>query len=117
MSLLRHCGVLVLHAGRAWGWGAATGLAFATFLLLVLFGEILPKSFVYLNARPLAVAAAVPVFFIVQVFGPIALFFRILFLEPVLRLFFGRAPQGRAMTLEDFRSLVDLSVGAVCSRP
>ncbi len=85
--------VLVLHAGHAWGWGAATALAFATFILLVLFGEILPKSFVYLNARPLAIAAAVPVFFVVQVFGPIALFFRVLVLEPVLRLFFRHAPR------------------------
>jgi putative hemolysin len=101
--------ILVLHASHAWGWGAGTALAFATFLLFVLFGEILPKSFVYLNARPLAVAAAVPVFFIVQVLGPIALFFRIVFLEPVLRLFFGRARQGQTMTLAEFRSLVELS--------
>ncbi len=101
--------VLVLHAGRAWGWGAATALALATFILLVLFGEILPKSFVYLNARPLAIAAAVPVFFIVKGFGPMALFFRFLFLEPVLRLFFGRARQSQAMTLAEFRSLVELS--------
>jgi putative hemolysin len=100
--------ILVLHAGHAWGWGAGTALAFATFLLLVLFGEILPKSFVYLNARPLAVAAVVPVFFIVQVLGPIALFFRIVFLEPVLRLSFGHARQG-VMTLAEFRSLVELS--------
>ena len=48
-----------------------------------------------------------PVFFVVKGFGPIALFFRILFLEPVLRLFFGRAGQAQAMTLEEFRSLVD----------
>ncbi len=101
--------VLVLDAGHAWGWGAATALAFATFLLLVLFGEILPKSFVYVNAPPLAIAAAVPVFFIVKALGPIALFFRILILEPMLRLFFGRAGRGRAMTLAEFRSLVELS--------
>lgn len=101
--------VLILDAGRAWGWGAATVLAFATFILLVLLGEILPKSFVYSNARPLAVATAVPVFFVVQVFGPIATLFRVVFLEPVLRLFLGRPRQSQAMTLGEFRSLVDLS--------
>jgi len=101
--------VLILDAKHMWGWAVATALAFATFILLVLFGEILPKSFVYSNARPLALAAAVPVFFVVEVFGPLALFFRILCLEPVLRLFMGRPRQGQAMTLGEFRSLVELS--------
>jgi putative hemolysin len=101
--------MLILDADHIWGWGAATALALATFILLVLFGEILPKSFVYSNARPLALAAAVPVFFVVQVFGPIAMFFRILFLEPVLRLFMERPRQSQVMTLAEFRSLVELS--------
>jgi len=101
--------VLILGAHRMWGWVAATALAFATFILLVLFGEILPKSFVYSNARPLALAATVPVFFVVQVFGPLARFLRVLFLEPVLRLFMGHPHLGQAMTLREFRSLVELS--------
>jgi len=102
--------VLILDAKHMWGWAVATALAFATFILLVLLGEILPKSFVYANARPLTLASAVPVFVVVQIFGPIARFFRILFLEPVLRLFMGRSPQGgQAMTLGEYRSLVELS--------
>jgi putative hemolysin len=101
--------VVVFHAGHAWGWGAATALALVTFIMLVLFGEILPKSAAYANAKPLAVAAAVPLFFVVQVLGPIAGFFRIVFLEPVLRLSLGRARPGQTMTLVEFRSLVDLS--------
>jgi putative hemolysin len=101
--------VVVLHAGHAWGWGAGTALALVTFILLMLFGEILPKSTVYSNARPLAVAAALPTFFIVQVLGPVALFFRIMFQEPVLRLLFGRPGVAGAMALAEFRSLVELS--------
>lgn len=101
--------VLVLHTGRAWGWGAGTALALATFILLVLFGEILPKSTVYSNARPLAVAAALPVFFVVQALGPIALLARVVFLEPVLRLLFDRPGTPGAMTLAEFRALVELS--------
>jgi len=101
--------VLILNAHQRWGWAVAAALAFATFILLVLFGEILPKSFVYSNARPLALAAAVPTFFVVQVLGPLALFLRILFLEPALRLFMGDPRQSQAMTLREFRSLVELS--------
>lgn len=101
--------VLIVRASHAWGWGAATALVFGTFLMFVLFGEILPKSVVYANARPLALATAVPVFFVVEVLGPVAGLFRIVFLEPVLRLFLGRTRPGQAMTLAEFRSLVELS--------
>ncbi|MEN6577295.1 MAG: hemolysin family protein [Phycisphaerales bacterium] len=101
--------VLVRHVGRQWGLGAATILALATFIILVLFGEILPKSLAYSNSRPLALAAALPAFLVVQVFGPITFVFRVLFLEPVLRVFLGPARVPRTVTLEEFRSLVNLT--------
>jgi putative hemolysin len=101
--------VLVLHVGRAWGFGAATALALFTFIVLVLLGEIVPKSLSYLNPRPLAAAAAVPVFVVVQALGPLTLVFRILFLEPVLRLLFSHARPPRMITLVEFRTLVNLS--------
>ncbi len=101
--------VLVLRVSQAWGLGAATAMAVATFIALVLIGEILPKSVTYADSRALAIAVTVPVFLAVQVLGPIALVFRVLFLEPVLRILFGgtRAPQ--SITLAEFRSLVHLS--------
>jgi putative hemolysin len=101
--------VLVLQAGRAWGFGAAGALAVGTFLVLVLLGEILPKSLAYSNARPLAIAAALPAFVIVQVFGPVTFVFRLLFLEPVLRILFGHPRLPGVTTLAEFRSLVNLS--------
>ena len=101
--------VLVLRVGHTWGLGAATGLAVATFIALVLFGEIVPKSVTYADARPLAIAVTVPVFLAVQVLGPIALVFRVLFLEPVLRILFGGARAPETITLAEFRSLVNLS--------
>jgi len=101
--------VLVVRLGHAWGLGAATVAAFATFLILVLFGEILPKSLTYSSARSLAVAAALPAFLVVRILGPITSVFRILFLEPVLRILFGSARRPRVTTLAEFRSLVDLS--------
>ncbi len=101
--------VLVVSIRHAWGLGAATVAAFATFLLLVLFGEILPKSLTYSSARSLAVAAALPTFLVVRILGPITSVFRVLFLEPVLRIFFGSARLPRVTTLAEFRALVDLS--------
>jgi putative hemolysin len=101
--------VLVVQAGRSGGFAAATALALGTFLLLVLFGDILPKSLAYSNPRRLAVATALPAFVVVQVFGPIVFVFRILFLEPILRMFFGHARTPRMTTLAELRALVSLS--------
>ncbi|MCU0916075.1 MAG: hemolysin family protein [Planctomycetes bacterium] len=101
--------VLVQRMGRTWGFGAATAVAFATFLLLVLFGEILPKSVAYSHARALATAAAFPIFIVVTIFGPITAVFRVLFLEPVLRVLLGHARSPQTITLAEFRSLVNLS--------
>jgi len=101
--------VLVRHVGGQWGLGAATALAFATFIVLVLFGEILPKSLAYSNSQLLALAAALPAFLVVQVFGPITFVFRVVFLEPVLRIFLGPARVPRMVTREEFRSLVNLT--------
>jgi putative hemolysin len=100
---------LVVYVGHLWGFGAATALAFSTFLLFVLFGEILPKSLAYTNSRALAVAAALPVFLVVQVLGPLTSVFRVVFLEPVLRILFGHARLPHVTTLAEFRSLVNLS--------
>ncbi len=101
--------VLVLHIGRTSGFGAATAVAFAAFIMLVLFGEIMPKSLAYGNSRSLAVAAALPVFLVVQVLGPIALVVRVLFLEPALRILFGHVRPPKRITPAEFRTLVNLS--------
>jgi putative hemolysin len=101
--------VLVLHVGRTWGFGAATAVAVGTFVALVLCGEILPKSVTYADSRALAIAVAVPVFLVVQVLGPIALVFRVVLLEPIMRMLFGGARPPEAITLAEFRSLVNLS--------
>lgn len=100
---------LVFKAKAAWGISAAAGLAFATFMTLVLFGEILPKSLAYANSRSFAIAAALPVFTCVQVLRPAAFTFRFFVLEPVLRIVLGHRRHPKAITLREFRSLIDLS--------
>ncbi|MBN2129494.1 MAG: HlyC/CorC family transporter [Sedimentisphaerales bacterium] len=100
---------LVFRAKAGWGLGAAGAVAFATFIVLVLFGEILPKSLAYANSRSFAIAAALPVFVSVQVFRPAAFVFRFLILEPTLRILLGHRRTPKAITLNEFRSLIDLS--------
>ncbi len=100
---------LVFRWKAGWGIGPALGLALATFLALVLFGEIVPKSLAFTNSRRFAVGVALPVFLCVQVFRPAAFLFRFLFLEPVLRLVLGPRRQSQTITLNEFRSLIDLS--------
>ncbi len=101
--------MLVLRVSQTWGVGVAGVVAFATFVTLVLCGEILPKSLTYTDSRPLAIAVTVPVFLATQVLGPIALAFRVILLEPILRLLFGGSRAPETITLAEFRSLVNLS--------
>ena len=60
--------------------------ALISFVALVLFGEILPKSLAYANSKALCIAAALPAFICLQIFGPIEFVFKVLILEPALRL-------------------------------
>jgi putative hemolysin len=101
--------VLVLRVKAQWGIPAATGMALATFLVLVLFGEILPKSLAYANSWSVALAAALPAFLWVRVLGPVAFFARVIILEPVLRVLLGHRRLPHAITLAEFRSLIDYS--------
>jgi len=101
--------VLVLRLSRTWGLGAASAAAFLSFIALVFFGEIVPKSLAFANSRSLAPLAAPPVFLAMHVLGPFVMVFRVLFLEPALRILLGHARLPKMITLAEFRSLVSLS--------
>ena len=85
---------------------AAAIIALVSFAALVLFGEILPKSVAYANSRSLSVAAALPAFLCLQIFAPLQFVFKVLILEPVLRLFLGPARGPKAITVGEFKSLI-----------
>lgn len=86
---------------------AAATVALGSFVLLVLFGEILPKSIAYANSRPLSVIGALPAFLILRVFAPLEFLLKILILEPVLRLLLGPARQPKAISVGEFKSLIE----------
>ena len=89
------------------GLTAAAITAFVTFAALVLLGEILPKSLAYVNSKSLSVAAALPTFLLLQVFAPVEFVFKYFILEPVLRLFLGPERFPKAITIGEFKSLIE----------
>ena len=81
--------------------------AFVSFAAVVLFGEVLPKSIALANSKSLSIAATLPAFLCFQIFAPLESVFKVLILEPVLRLLLGPARQPKAISLSEFKSLID----------
>ena len=81
--------------------------ALLSFAALVLIGEILPKLLAYTNSKALCVVAALPAYLCIKVFGPLEFVFRELILEPALRLLLGPARHPKAITVSEFRSLIE----------
>jgi len=99
--------VLTVRVRQQIGVIAAVVNACLTFCLLVLFGEILPKSLAYANSKSISVTTALPVFMCLKVFTPILLVFRFLIIEPVIRLFLGAAKPVKPVTTGEFKSLIE----------
>jgi len=81
--------------------------ALLSFAGVLLFGEILPKSLAYANSRNFCLAAALPAYLCLQVFGPVELVFKVVILEPTLRLLLGPARHPKAITVGEFKSLIE----------
>jgi len=86
---------------------AAAIAAMLSFTLLVLFGEILPKSVAYAHSRRLSVTAALPAFVCLKIFAPVEFVVKVLILEPALRLLLGPARRPETITVGEFKSLID----------
>ncbi len=99
--------ILTVRATEQIGAGAAAITAFVTFGVLVLFGEILPKSVAFANSRVLSEAAALPAFLLLQVLAPIVFVIRILIVEPTLRLLLGRPQARQPISTGEFKILIE----------
>jgi len=99
--------VVTVRVRQQIGLTAAAITGLVSFAVLVLFGEILPKSVAYSNSRAISVGAALPVFVCVQVFTPIVFVFRLLIVEPAIRLLVGPAKPGKPITTAEFKSLIE----------
>lgn len=92
---------------KAYSSLAAAIAALLSFVALVLFGEILPKSLAYANSRALSVSAALPAFVCLKVFAPLEFVFKVLILEPAMRLLLGPKRQSKAISVSEFKSLIE----------
>ncbi|MHC4628690.1 MAG: hemolysin family protein, partial [Planctomycetota bacterium] len=86
---------------------AAASVAVLSFAALVLCGEILPKSVAYANSKSLSTAAAVPAFLCLKIFAPLEFAFKVLVLEPALRLLLGPSRQPETISVSEFKSLIE----------
>jgi putative hemolysin len=98
--------VLIIRLKNYGGLAAAVA-ALLSFVGVLLFGEILPKSLAYANSRNFSVAAALPAYIVLQIFGPVELVFKFTILEPALRLLLGPARHPKAITTSEFKSLIE----------
>ncbi|MBN1973245.1 MAG: HlyC/CorC family transporter [Sedimentisphaerales bacterium] len=82
-------------------------IAFSSFVIILLFGEILPKSLAYANSRSLSVIFALPTYFFLKIYTPLEVIFKYIILEPFLRLLLGPKINPRAITTSEFISLIE----------
>ena len=98
--------VLIIRL-KDYGGLAAELAALMSFVGVLLLGEILPKSLAYANSRNFCVAAALPAYLCLQIFGPVELVFKVVILEPTLRLLLGPVRYPEAITVGEFKSLIE----------
>ena len=99
--------VAAVRLGRQVGLTAAAAAAVVSFCLLVLFGEVFPKSLAYANSKSLSVAAALPGFVCLKIFAPLQFVFRFFIVEPTLRLLLGPVKPPEQITTDEFSSLIE----------
>lgn len=61
----------------------------------------------YANSRVLSVSAALPAFICLKVFAPLEFVFKVLILEPAMRLLLGPRRQPKDISVHEFRSLIE----------
>lgn len=100
--------VFLVEIEKNVGQTAAVVVAAATFSLILLFGEVVPKSLAAGNSWKYSLVAGIPLFICMQILSPIVFLFRFIIVNPVLRLIFGREIRKNAtLRTEEFKLLVE----------
>lgn len=99
--------VLTVRIGGTLGAGPAAFIAGVSFVALVLFGEIVPKSVAYGNSKGVSIITALPLYLCIKIFSPLQFFFRVFVIEPCLRLLMGPAHPPKPISTSEFKSLIE----------
>jgi CBS domain containing-hemolysin-like protein len=86
---------------------AGAAVAFVSFVTLVMFGEILPKSIAFANSKALSIVFALPSYICLRIFAPIEFVFKFFILEPILRLLLGPTRSPGTITISEFKTLIE----------
>lgn len=104
--------VLSLSLARQIGPVAGLVTAVAAFVLLLLFGEMLPKSLAYSHPRQFCIAAAAASFLCTRILTPVLKILEFVFITPLLHLLTGSEESvspGNNVTPEQFKTLIESS--------
>jgi putative hemolysin len=100
---------LVINVSHRFGRYAAVLCAAVGFIVLVLSGEMLPKSFAYSNSLVISILTAVPAFICIYIFAPVRVILNWLFVVPTLRLLAPSHKKPRHITARQFKVLIESS--------
>jgi CBS domain containing-hemolysin-like protein len=94
--------------GRSSGPVVGTLVAVSGFVLLLLLGEMLPKSLAYTNARQFCLLAAPACYLFLKILGPLLLIIDLFIVQPTIRLFVG-TPKKADISIKQLKVLLDSS--------
>ena len=86
---------------------AGAAIAVISFITILLFGELVPKSLAYRNSKTLSIVFALPSYFCMKIYKPFIFLCKFLILEPFLRLLLGPKINPKSITTSEFISLIE----------
>jgi CBS domain containing-hemolysin-like protein len=89
ISFFSIAGILTARLGQQIHPAAATVWAVGIFVILVLFGEMLPKAIAYANTYPICLIAAIPLYFLLKLLNPVLAAMETVIVKPAVRLAVG----------------------------
>jgi len=99
--------VLTVKVRQQTGITAAAVTGALSFCVLILFGEIFPKSLAYGASKTISIAAAAPALLCMKLFSPVFFVLNLLIIEPVLRLVLGTGRHPQPITIKEFKLLIE----------
>lgn len=98
--------ILILKANKQ-SHAIGVAIAIISFVIILLFGELVPKSLAYSNSKQLSVIFALPSYFCLKIYRPFEFVYKYIILEPFLRLLLGPKINPKAITTSEFISLIE----------